>query len=148
MFYFAYGSNMEHRLMLEERCPGSEFVGRAILDGYWMVYDGFSPSWGGALANIAPSRQDEVWGGLYEITEEHLAKIDSYEGCPRHYQRSLLDVLRSGGKGKVQAWVYYRQPQAVGVPSRRYLEALVQGARDCGLPEDYIRSVINVLHQS
>lgn len=148
MFYFAYGSNMQHRQMLEERCPGSKFVGHAILDGHWMVYDGFSVEWGGAVANVVSSRQDEVWGGLFEITEEQLAQLDVHEGYPKYYHRRLAEILRPRTKEKVQAWVYYRSPQVSGVPSKRYVEAVVHGARECGLPEDYISSVIDILHQT
>ena len=146
MFYFAYGSSMEHRHM-QECCPGAKFVGLAILDGYWLVFDSFSPRWGGAMANITPSAQDEVWGGLYEIADEDIAKIDNYEGYPKYYKRSILDVLRPGREGKIKAWVYFREPQADGVPSRRYQETLIRGARDCGIPEDYIASMIDVVHR-
>lgn len=133
--------------MLEERCPGSKFIGLAILDEYCLIYDGFSMEWGGAVANIVSSRQDEVWGGLFEITEEDLAKLDTHEGYPKYYNRSLFNVLRPGKKEKIQAWAYYRQEHPTGIPSRRYLEAVIRGARDCRLPEDYIHSVIDIFHR-
>ena len=132
--------------MLEERCPGAKLIGRAILDKHWLVFDGFSTAWGGALANIVPSRQDEVWGVVYEITEEHLAKLDQFEGCPRYYQRRQVEVLRPGQKETILAWVYYRPGLAAGVPSRKYLETIINGARECGLPGDYINTVIDIFH--
>ncbi|NTV28771.1 MAG: hypothetical protein HGA80_01685 [Candidatus Omnitrophica bacterium] len=139
---------MQHRQMLEERCPGAVFIGVGILDGFWLVYDGFSTRWGGAVANIIPSRQDEVWGGLFQLTEDQLAALDAYEGSPKYYQRRQVEILRPGIKDKVLAWIYYRQPQAAGVPSKRYLETVIRGARDCRLPEDYIHSVLDVVHKA
>lgn len=139
---------MEHRPFIQENCPGAKFMGLGILDGHCLVYDGFSTRWGGAVANIIPSRQDEVWGGLFKVNEENLKKLDSYEGCPRYYQRRLEYIIRPGVKEKPQAWVYFRPPQAAGLPSRRYLEAVIRGARDCRLPEDYIHSTLDILHQA
>jgi len=144
MFYFAYGSNMNHRQMLDVRCPGARFIGRAILDRQCLVYDGFSPGWGGAVVNIDSSRQDEVHGGLFEITPQHLSILDGYEGYPAHCQRRQETVLSGSDHTKVPAWIYYRPPQAPGMPSRIYLETLLRGARDCGLPEDYIQSSLDI----
>ncbi len=142
MLYFAYGSNMEHNQMLKERCPGSKFLGPACLSGYWFVFDGFSPRWKGAMANIVPSQEDEVWGGLFEITEENLRSLDHYLGCPKCYTRSVFEVERMGVKERVKAWTYLREPQAAGFPSKGYLAAVLKGARDCILPEGYIETAI------
>ena len=69
MFYFAYGSNMSHEQM-KERCPDSRFVGRAFLPEYSFVYDGYFERRGGAVGNVAPSKNSVVWGGIFEISEE------------------------------------------------------------------------------
>ena len=138
MYYFAYGSNMEHNQMLKERCVGAKFIGPARLPAFWFVFDGFSPRWKGAIANIVPSLDDEVWGGLFEITEDHLRSLDLYLNCPKHYTRSVFEVERPGTKERVKAWIYLREPQAAGFPSKGYLAAVLKGARDCLLPENYI----------
>jgi gamma-glutamylcyclotransferase (GGCT)/AIG2-like uncharacterized protein YtfP len=142
MYYFAYGSNMEHDQMLKERCAGAKFLGPACLAGFWFVFDGFSPRWKGAIANIVPSHEDEVWGGLFEITEDHLRSLDAYLGCPKNYTRSVFEVERPGLKDRVKAWTYLREPQAAGFPSRGYLALVLKGARDCILPDSYILSAI------
>ncbi|MBF0485281.1 MAG: gamma-glutamylcyclotransferase [Candidatus Omnitrophica bacterium] len=139
MFYFAYGSNMDHNQMLKERCPGAIFVGPARLTGYWLVFDGYSTHWRGAVANILPSRDDEVWGGLFEISESQLKVLDGYEGYPRFYQRRQVNVDLRGRKDKIQAWVYTREPHPEGAPSHEYIAAVIKGAHDCHLPQDYIR---------
>jgi gamma-glutamylcyclotransferase len=142
MYYFAYGSNMEHNQMLKERCAGSLFLGPACLTGFWFVFDGFSPRWKGAMANIVPSADDEVWGGLFEITDYHLRSLDQSLNCPKSYTRSVFEVERLGTREKVKAWVYLHEPQAAGFPSKGYLAAVMKGARDCILPESYIANAI------
>lgn len=143
MFYFAYGSNMNHQQLLKERAPGARFIGPAMLSGYWLVFDGYSSLWGGPVANVIPSPGDEVWGGLFELGEEDLQKLDQCEGCPRYYSRREVTIQRPG-REKVTAWIYQRPAQAPGVPSRRYLGQILQGARDCHVPGDYILSVLDV----
>jgi gamma-glutamylcyclotransferase (GGCT)/AIG2-like uncharacterized protein YtfP len=143
MFYFAYGSNMDHHQMLVERCPGASFVGPAVLDEHCLFFDGYSAYWAGAVANIDALENDEVWGGLFEITETHFNALDEFEGCPRYYSRKLIDVIIQGTARKVAAWTYYREPHPVGTPSRRYIEAVLRGARDCCLPEEYIMEVFS-----
>ncbi len=71
MYYFAYGSNMNHKQM-KKRYPNSKFIKRAFLEGYEFVYDGYSAILKGAVANIIKSPSDKVWGGLFEINEDDL----------------------------------------------------------------------------
>ena len=143
MFYFAYGSNMDHHQMLVERCPGARFVGTAVLDDYWLFFDGYSARWGGAVANIDSSPDDEVCGGLFEITAAHLQALDACEGYSRYYSRKLVDVKRPGEVAAFKAWTYLRESHPTGTPSREFILAVVQGARDCLLPEDYIHAAFD-----
>ncbi len=59
MKYFAYGSNMNHKQM-KQQCPESKFLKRAYLDDYSLIYDGYSKSRDGAVANIIKSENDRV----------------------------------------------------------------------------------------
>ncbi len=64
MFYFVYGSNMNHKQM-KKRAPGAKFLGRAAIDNYKFVYDGWDAELGGAVGNIIPQKGSRVLGGLY-----------------------------------------------------------------------------------
>lgn len=134
MNYFAYGSNMNHEQM-RKRCPGGVFIAPARLEGHTLVFDGSSKERNGAVANIVPG-SGEVWGGLYEITEEDLASLDEREGYPHCYDRTIVIVSLEDG-GTREAIAYYRTPRVKGEPSPEYLATIVQGARDCGLPAAY-----------
>ena len=140
MFYFAYGSNMSHEQM-KERCPDSRFVGRAFLPEYSFMYDGYSERRGGAVGNVAPSKNSVVWGGIFEISEKDLESLDRLEGYPHVYGRQKLPVKDDSGASH-QAWIYLRPAQKCGAPSHPYRKIILTGARDCDLPEDYVRQYL------
>jgi gamma-glutamylcyclotransferase (GGCT)/AIG2-like uncharacterized protein YtfP len=140
MHYFAYGSNMNHKLM-EKRCPGSHFIKPVYLEHAKFVYDGKSSRWEDkAVANIISCDNARVWGGLFQISQLNLDSLDvNYEGFPKHYGRGMVKVKDIDGE-QYDAWVYYRVGQKQGSPSEEYRHIVIQGARDCSLPEDYIKN--------
>lgn len=142
MYYFAYGSNMNHKQM-KERCPSSKFLRRVYLDDYKFVYDGYSQTRKGSVANIVELKGGIVWGGLFEINEDNLAALDCHEGYPKSYDRKTLRV-RNENNSVHKAWVYSRIGQKQGRPSGEYRKTVVRGAKDCNLPEEYIKNLLVV----
>lgn len=141
MLYFAYGSNMNHRQMTM-RCPGYKFVGAACLEGHKFVYDGYFDPLFGAVANIVQrSKDDVVWGGLFEITGAHLKTLDEYEQYPYSYGRKTVNVITMEGD-LVEAIAYFREGEDEHDPTAEYRDILTEGARDCGLPASYIKNAI------
>ena len=142
MLYFAYGSNMSHSQM-KERCPGSRFLKAVRLDGYRFVYDGYSVARKGPVANIVPSEVDHVLGALYEITEKDKLDLDASEGYPRTYGRKTVEVRDEEGNVHA-AWTYFRTGRGLGKPHPDYEKAVLQGAADCRLPDEYIERFLRV----
>ena len=81
--YFAYGSNMDPARMAK-RCPGAIDLGGAILRNHRVVER--------LYADIDFAEGAEMQGVLYVITEEHLRKLDRFEGYPSVYRRIWVDV--------------------------------------------------------
>ena len=135
-YYFAYGSNMDLGQM-RERCPDSEFVGIAVLEGYRFVYDGYSRTRQGAVANIEEDPASRVYGVLFLISEEDEQALDRYEGYPRAYDKKRVRVKDAEGR-EYEALVYWREPREEGMPSEEYEEIIVSAAEEFGFPEDYI----------
>ena len=77
-YYFAYGSNMNHKHM-KMRCPKSEYVGKFTLQGYELVFRG--------VADVQPCVGKSVPGGLFKITPECETALDFYEGYPNLYTK-------------------------------------------------------------
>ncbi|WP_340695852.1 gamma-glutamylcyclotransferase family protein [Hydrogenobacter thermophilus] len=144
-YYFAHGSNMSQRQM-KERCKEGKFktLGRAFLRGYRLVFDGYSISWDGSVANLVPLEGGIVWGVLYEVSEECIKKLDECEGVSSgYYKRVKVEVHSEDGKS-FMAYTYLREPLEEGKPSREYIETLLEGAEAVGLPEEYVNKYIRV----
>ncbi len=139
MYYFAYGSSLNHEQM-NCTCPDNRFIKRACLYDYKFVYDGHSKNWeGGAVANISKSADNIVWGGLYEISKSDLANLNRREGYPKSYDRKELEVKDDQGN-IYKAITYFRIGEKVGIPSNKYGKTVVNGAKDCDLPDDYVKN--------
>jgi gamma-glutamylcyclotransferase len=143
MLYFAYASNMNHTQM-KERCPGGRFLKPVVLEGYRLVYDGYSVTRQGATANIVKSDADSVRGALFEITEKDKLALDSHEGYPKEYDRKVVEVKDAQGSAYA-AMTYFRPGRALGKPHPDYEKVILDGAKDCRLPEDYIDRYLRVI---
>ena len=127
-------------LQMRERCPGNRFIGKATLGSFKFVYDGTSKK-GGAVANIVKEGDEFVMGGLYEINDSHLRSLDGYEGYQASYDRKEFSVQTEDDK-TFSAIVYLRTGKQVGEPRSQYRQIVIQGAKDCGLSEEYIQRYI------
>lgn len=138
ILYFAFGSNMSARQM-GSRCPGAVALGPARLDGFRLAFDLPSRYWGGWVADVVPAEGVAVWGVLWRLSPEHWRMLDDYEDVEEgRYRRDTVEVTGPGGS-RVRAQLYrVVRPQGEGRPSERYLRALLEGAREHGLPPDYI----------
>ena len=137
---FTYGSNISHD-QIKKRCPNSKFIKRAYHKGFKFVYDGYSFQHKSAAANIIKSKECEVWGGLFEITKEGLAKLDCFEGYPNSYDRKKVGVKDEEGNS-YNVIVYFREGKKIGKPHKDYRDIILKGSRDCNLPGKYIEDFL------
>ncbi|MEX0652931.1 MAG: gamma-glutamylcyclotransferase family protein [Phycisphaeraceae bacterium] len=145
MHYFAYGSNLDP-VQMRGRCPGSAPLGRAVLRGHRLVFPRPCASWGGGVAGIEVDGGAVVEGVVYHVTDADLASLDRYEGvADGEYERRRVIVHQPDGKS-FEVWTYYANADPAGPtpPSRRYLEAILRGARHYGLPAGYVAQLAGV----
>ncbi len=88
MYYFAYGSNL-HREQMQERCPGSEPVAKAKLEGYRLCFN--------RVADIVEDEGSMVWGAIYTVSQGDIKNLDRYEGYPNFYDKLDVDVADDQG---------------------------------------------------
>ena len=132
MFYFAYGSNLDRKQMAEH-CPGCRPRYSASLPNYRLVFAGWSRRWRGGIASLQPSRGDRVMGGIYELTDNDLPRLDKYEDYPDVSDRLKVTAFRdTGDPVEVITYIYKKQP-AESKPSAEYLTILRHGYQDWGL---------------
>jgi gamma-glutamylcyclotransferase (GGCT)/AIG2-like uncharacterized protein YtfP len=141
--YFAYASNM-NQAQMQRWCPASRFVKAVLLEGYRFVYDGFSVTWDGAVGNIVKSGTEKVWGALYEITERDRLTLDAFEGYPRSYEHTEVEVKDRDGNA-YRAMTYVRTGRALGKPHPDYERIVIDGAKESGAPEEYIDKALRVI---
>ena len=132
MYYFAYGSNLNQRQMLE-RCPDSKPVFTASLPNYKLVFVGWSRQWRGGIDSIKPFRGERILGAIYEISERDLRRLDKYEGYPGNYNRFKVTVFNEDGE-PIEAVTYIKSEQLEETPpGKEYLAVIQQGYRDWGI---------------
>jgi gamma-glutamylcyclotransferase len=145
-YYFAYGSNMSYEQM-KERCPDSKYVGVARLNGYKLDFTKMSTIRGGGVADIVEAEDDCVYGVLYSITDDDLAKLDRFEGYPRMYDRQTVSCFKYDDlldynplKGtNIDALVYtvVNKSATTIPPSMEYLKIILDAAFSHMFPTKY-----------
>jgi gamma-glutamylcyclotransferase len=149
--YFAYGRNMGS-VAMELACPGHRFLGVAELRGHRLAFTRRSVRTGTGVADIVAAAGESLWGALYELDAARLTALDEKEGAGWAYERRAVRVV-PGGAGdaprtspadqEVEAFAYAviaRDGEHVA-PSREYVEALLRGARERGLPAAYVAAL-------
>ena len=132
MYYFAYGSNLSHKQMLE-RCPDSKPRFKATLPNYKLIFTGWSRKWRGGTASIKRVKDEKIVGGVYEISERGLKLLDNHEGYPAQHDRLNVVVYTEDGD-PVEAVTYIKREQLEETqPSKEYVSIMRQGFIDWGI---------------
>ena len=144
--YFAYGSNMWRRQMAE-RCPDHGLIGTALLPDHALCFPRSSPVRNCGVAGIVAKPGAEVWGVVYRLCDRDLAALDRREGFdpakPFHvnrYNRILIRVLRDGAELECLTYLAREEPGR-HVPSVGYMQAIIEGALENGLPDGYVAAL-------
>lgn len=148
--YFGFGSNMS---MLSLRAKGVIPLAsqRAVLPGWRLRFNvqHFFRHEGG-VGNIerTGNPDDRVYGVLHDCPAGALALLDTAEAFGHGYDRIDIDVMpaesASDDRQTIPALTYVGMPRFIDdsrLPSRRYLNIVLEGARQAGLDEDYIRAL-------
>jgi len=145
MLYFAYGSNLDPQ-QLHQRCPSARFVTVAKLPDHRLAFTRYAKDRGCGTCDGVPETGQEIWGAVFDISEEDLRRMDESEGYQpgrplneNAYFREQREVLRDGKQGQpVLVWLYFasREPNPP-LPNAAYKQQLVDGAKYWGLPEAY-----------
>ena len=131
--YFAYGSNLWSARM-RKRAPSAEARGVARLEGYRLTSDKRGRD-GTAKANLRPEARAQVWGVLWSLAPVHWAPLDAAEGG---YERITVEVVAlDGSRARAQTYTSTRLTEDA-VLATAYKQLLVEGAREHGLPAQWI----------
>jgi oligopeptide transport system permease protein len=141
--YFAYGSNLKASQMQARigRVPAGSI---ARLPGYRLAFNTSDADQKEIFANIMPDDGNSVWGVIYECDEAELKKLDEYEDVDSgHYRRGPVMVV-TPAQEHLEAMAYFACQDRLcgeGQPSARYSLKIVSGARQHGLPAEYVHRI-------
>ncbi len=145
LIYFAYGSNMlTSRIRDRRRCPSAKVLGMAELRGYKLRWHKKSSDGSGKCDIIGGKKPDiSVFGVLYEISSSEKENLDKAEGLGAGYEEIEVEVLF--GLELVKAIANKATKiNPVLRPYSWYRELVVAGAKEHGLPPDYIARLESV----
>jgi gamma-glutamylcyclotransferase (GGCT)/AIG2-like uncharacterized protein YtfP len=137
ILYFAYGSNLSITQM-KARCPSSKLLQKGVLRNHKLVFNRYSSTWQGAVADIIKCEDRHVWGLIYEMEKDELQLLDSFEGYPNCYNRKLTTVYNSNQQAILNVWVYYIVHKCKkAAPAKRYLSIIKTAAYNFNFPKYY-----------
>lgn len=139
MLYFAYGSNMLTR-RLQARTPSAQPVSRASVQGWRLCFDKLSKTDGSGKCSIQRDPAGEIYGAVFNISENEIGALDDAEGVGGGYTREPIRVTLDDGS-EVSAETYQAQDTHLqpGLrPYDWYLALVIAGAEEHRLPPDYI----------
>ena len=127
MFYFAYGSNLNHHQMMNIRCIGSKFIKIFFLKDYKLSFCHPNKINKFGYANIIKKKGEETPGAIWEITKEHEKILDSYEQFPTIYQKEYFNLR------KKKVMYYIMKKYYLKKPPSSYVDIINEGYKNCNI---------------
>ena len=132
MYYIAYGSNLNFKLM-RSRCPRAKPVlylnGFKVnkLFGWRLVFNRY--------ANIIKDSKSFVPIGLWKITKHCEKELDIYENFPILYSKIYLKY------NSIKTMTYIMNSNKILRPSSTYMKLIYQGYKDFNLDLSYLKNI-------
>ena len=136
MLYFGYGSNLYHKQM-KKRCKQSKYIKCYILKNYKLSFR--NNFLGGGVGDIQKKKNSKVFGALYKITKNDEKKLDQYENYPVTYIKKYFKI-----SGKKVMFYYMPKKTKYKPPSKRYINLIIKGYKDCGWNEKKLLKIKTV----
>jgi hypothetical protein len=147
--YFAYSGVLDTAAFNQWRTEHSyEFFNLpegqlALAENIDLTFDFPSRWWGGRVAGLVDQAGSSIYGLLFEIAAKDWPVIQHKEGVVTGMSIERTVKVKVGDQ-IVEAIGFTTSPQRashLGPVSEAYVEALIRGATQAGLPADYIASL-------
>ena len=132
MYYIAYGSNLNIKLM-NSRCPRAKPLfylnGLRVnkLFGWKLSFNRY--------ANIIKDKNSFVPIGLWKITKHCERELDIYENFPILYSKIYLKY------NSINTMTYVMNSNRLLKPSKTYLKLIFQGYKDFNLDLNHLKNI-------
>ncbi len=119
---------------MRERVPSARPEGTGRLPGYRLVWDKRGAD-GTGKANLRADEESRVWGVVYRLDDDAWLSLDVHEPG---YERLEVQVATREERQPAQTYLS-TLTTSDPVPAAWYRRLVVEGAREHGLPEAWIR---------
>ena len=133
MYYFAYGSNLNHYQMKSIRCIGSKYIQNTFLQDYQLSFCHPKKENIFGYANAHKKKGSKVPGAIWEITEQHENALDKYEGFPISYRKEYFYLNKKKIMFYIMDICFHKNP------SQRYINVIKEGYINCNLDLNYLK---------
>ncbi len=134
------------RTTLDERGVRASLVGAAFVSDMRLAFTLPSLRWTGYAADLVAAPGERAWGVLWDL--ENPQSLDEFE---RRYNRRTLTARTDNGSISRHRTYKYTVKSAhraaeEGTPAPEYLQRMLDGARDAGLPGSYAQFLMGLSH--
>jgi hypothetical protein len=143
--YFAYGSNMS-LARLRHRVPGAVALGCHSLPKHQLRFHKAGQDGSGKCdAYYTGDAADVIYGALFDICQTQKQALDNAEGLGMGYDIKGVTVIAGDGIA-VACYTYVATHiESALMPYSWYLDHVLIGARETGLPSRYIEAHIQTV---
>ena len=131
MFYFAYGSNLNH-FQMKRRCKDSIFLKKINLKDFRLTFRSKYKA-----ADIEYKKGSLVPGGLFEISKNDEKKLDVYEDYPILYKKFYFKYYDK----RIMTYTMVKKTSFM-FPTKRYLDVVTRGYKDCKIDNKYLKKAL------
>lgn len=146
-YIFSYGSNMLYS-RISNRCPSVEVVDKVCIPGFKLDFNKLSRDDSGK-ANITKTdnKDDFIWGVIHRISWNDKPELDKAEGLGHGYDLVSMNKLSitTNFNHHIKSYIstdkkYHTRKK----PYAWYMQLVIEGAKENGLPDEYINQLKNI----
>lgn len=136
LIYFAYGSNLKKEQM-DERNVVIYKSHKGFIKNYKLKFNKKSID-GSSKANITESEDETVWGICFELDFAGFENLRNHE---KGYAEQEVIVYNENQEILFTAKTFVSNKICDKLPTKAYLDKIIEGAKQHELPEDYIENL-------
>lgn len=138
--YFGYGCALSQTLVEFRVNEPVEILCKGELKNYKLRFNRKNPD-GTARGNLSPVDDGCTLGIIYKISKNRFEQLAQTEP---EYTLTEFDILTDDGVKSAYAFICHHCDNEI-VPNKRYVDSIVENAKEHGFPDSYIEKILSVL---
>ena len=149
VYYVGYGSNLNVSYTITDLLPNGRFLMRAYIPNYQVQFRKWSNNSRGGISNIMEVPGEMVEAAMYECPQSDLDTLDyRLDYYVPDYKREIFRVMGEDGQWYQASLYRLWEPKGPFPPARRYVQGMLEGARQLELSPEYIERIEGFLRDS